>query len=210
MWCLPETRRLRGRDLAMEAIDIFTSGVSKDVLLKEPRLDSLRKMLLGSALGYYQRLQARLVADPHGETEELAAALERIGDLTRETGSMPDALKAYERALAIHERLASEVPGDPRRAATATQLKANVGDCLYQLGKVAEGVRTIEEALSSGQRLIRAHPDDPVLENLVANILQDLGAKLFIRAGRGDEARGHWRSSTEMFERLSRPIPGTR
>src|SRR5262249_10603966 len=42
-------------DLAMEAIGRYYTGVSEEVLLKEPRFEELRKTLLAAPLGFYEK-----------------------------------------------------------------------------------------------------------------------------------------------------------
>jgi eukaryotic-like serine/threonine-protein kinase len=82
--------------LASDAIEAYYTGASEDVLLKEPQLDDLRKKLLTSALGFYQKLQGVLEAEPgQGARAELAKAYRRVGDLDREIGSQPAAREAY-------------------------------------------------------------------------------------------------------------------
>ena len=97
--------------LARDAIETYYTGASEDVLLKEPRLSDLRKKLLGSALGFYEKLQGVLEAQPgRGARPDLAEAYLRVGDLNRQIGSQTAARGAYERALAIYAR------SDPRRS----------------------------------------------------------------------------------------------
>ncbi len=76
--------------LARDAIEGYYTGASEDVLLKEPQLTELRKKLLGSALGFYQKLQGVLEAEPgQGPRAELAQAYQRVGDLDGQIGSHP-------------------------------------------------------------------------------------------------------------------------
>ena len=198
---------LARRDLAIEAIDTFTTGASEDVLLKEPQLEALRKKLLGSALTHYQKLQAALEADSDGSPAELASAYERVGGLTRDVGSMSDALRAYQRALPIRERLARERPGDAKARGDLADLQSRLGYLLYQLGRVPEGVRSIEEAVASGERLACEQPDDTKAASVLANAHRNLGTILSLRLGRLPEARRHRERAAEIFERLARDHP---
>ena len=97
--------------LARDAIEAYYTGVSRDVLLKESQLEDLRKMLLGSALAFYEKLQGILEAEPGQKARgELAAAYERVGEIHHEIGSRPAAREAFERAQALYERLARDDP----------------------------------------------------------------------------------------------------
>ena len=82
--------------LARDAIEAYYTGVSQDVLLKQPQLEDLRKMLLGSALGFYEKLQGVLEAEPGRKAlVELASAYDRMGEINREIGSRPAARQAF-------------------------------------------------------------------------------------------------------------------
>ena len=55
-------------DLAMEAVQAFTTGASEDVILMEKQLEGLRKKLLEGSLNFYDRLALLL----EGETGPLS------------------------------------------------------------------------------------------------------------------------------------------
>ena len=65
-----KTRVQQRFELAQDAIRMFHSGVSEDVLLKEPRFETLRTRLLGGASEFYGKLEALL----RGQTDRASRA----------------------------------------------------------------------------------------------------------------------------------------
>ncbi len=103
--------------------------------------------LLDSALEFYKKLQASLDAES-GEAPrpELAAAYEKVGEITRNIGSPTAALDALKRAHAIRKRLADETPlSDPAREALAAVLDQK-GDLLSDVGQTSEALTALQEA----------------------------------------------------------------
>ncbi len=194
--------------LARDAIEAYYTGASEDVLLKEPQLDDLRKKLLGSALGFYQKLQGVLEAEPgQGARSELAKAYQRVGDLDRQIGSQPAAREAYERAMAIYTRLIRDEPGfDEHRFALAeTQLR--FGKILSQSALAAEGLKATEQSRAIFEQLMRDHPDDLRYRRALALAHNDLGNMLGSRLGRYSDAIPSYQNAADIYERLANDHP---
>jgi tetratricopeptide (TPR) repeat protein/predicted Ser/Thr protein kinase len=137
-------------DLALAAIRTYYTGVSEDVLLKEPQMKALREKLLKTALDFYRRLQESLKGDPGPKAQaDLAEAYSGVGAITLAVGSMRDAEQAFEQALAIRERLAAADPAnDDYQRALAGSLSWH-----------GEDGRNMARALAIRERLAKAHPD---------------------------------------------------
>jgi tetratricopeptide (TPR) repeat protein/predicted Ser/Thr protein kinase len=133
--------------LAQEAIRTYYTGVSQDMLLKEPQMKSLRDKLLSTALEFYKRLQESLQGNPDPKAQaDLAKAYYNLGKITGDVGSRKDSEKAFRLALAIRERLAAAEPAnDDHQRAIA----------IY-LGYIGDRRR----ALAIYERLAAAHPDN--------------------------------------------------
>src|SRR5262249_22684236 len=100
-------------DLAMAAIRRFHTGVSEDLLLKEPLFHALRARLLDGAhesLGKLEDL-LRTRTDRHSRLA-LARAYGELAALTDQIGSKTDALDLQRRGLAIRRELARDAPAD--------------------------------------------------------------------------------------------------
>ena len=84
--------------IAQDAIGAFYSGVSEDVMLRQPQLHDLRKKLLETALQFYRRWEGETVAD-NTEHYMIMFANERVGDILSQIGSKEEALKAFQRIV---------------------------------------------------------------------------------------------------------------
>jgi serine/threonine protein kinase len=212
---LSVAREVRARDqaqarfrLANAAIERFYTGASEDVLLKEPRLKALRARLLGSALEFYKDLQSDLDAGA-GEAprSELAAAYQRVGDITRDIGSLPDALEAQRRALAIRERLASDHPEDPQIQGDLARSTHLVAAYLNELARPAEALPMYRSEVEIRERLARDHPERrEAQDRLLASVQENIG---LIVGQIGSPAEGlEWlRRSLASHERLAAGRP---
>jgi tetratricopeptide (TPR) repeat protein len=171
-----QARRLAQKrfDLSVEAIRTFHTGVSEDVLLKEPKMKALRDRLLVSALEFYKLLQDTLVDDPDPKAQAaLADSYQLVGEITASVGSFADAQRAFRRALDIRERLLALEPAkEEYQRALATSLMQELsrgvaeyttfGDMIEGRTTMAAGgpeaAATYERALAIRERLAARHP----------------------------------------------------
>ena len=107
-------QRERARfELAQEAIRMFHTGVSEDLLLKQKEFGALRTKLLRGAQEFYRKLEGLLGGQADRDSRlALARAYYEVGELTRQLDSKQDALAMHRRALALFEDLANEAPAD--------------------------------------------------------------------------------------------------
>ena len=145
-----EKSRVQQRfELAQEAIRTFHSGVSEDVLLKEPQFENLRTRLLGGASEFYGKLESLL----RGQTDRasraaLGRAYDELGGLTDQIGNKAKALEVRRKALAVRRALAEGTgPVDPAKLDVARDLVA-VGWLNYELHHYEEFAAQAEEAAS--------------------------------------------------------------
>ena len=122
---------------AREAVATYLTNVSENQLLKEPRLQPLRKELLTLALKYYEKFIDQSAHDP-SVRKELADAQIRAADFYRETYAGPDKKMGSKRGkdlrvrgVALYEELVREKPGDREAAGrTGEKLSRNGGGLL--------------------------------------------------------------------------------
>ncbi len=195
-------------NLANEAIERFYTGASEDVLLKEPQLKSLREKLLGSALEFYRKLQASLEGESRGVARaELAAAYERVGEITAQIGSQEAALEALEQARAIRQRLADLQPrSDPARESFAAILE-RVSDSLMEIGRTAESLQTLEQVRAIRQRLADDHPEVVGDQVSLARTDGKLGHLLGFRMNRKPEAQEALQRAVALYNTLEKRGP---
>ena len=103
-------------NMAQRAVEVYLTNVSENTLLnQQDSLDirTLRRDLLNSALDYYKEFAEQRKNDP-SLRKQLANAYFRVGQLTREIGSAPQAIDAFRSAQAIWEPLVRANPHDER------------------------------------------------------------------------------------------------
>ncbi|WP_165223279.1 serine/threonine-protein kinase [Aquisphaera insulae] len=168
----------RRLDLAMRAIESFYTGVSRDVLLKQPEQRDLRASLLSTPLDFYRSLRGEL--ESGGEPDRatlvlLVNVLSRLGRLNEDVGRESDALEAYGQAADTARRLLRD---DPRDRATGGELAETLIRAaeIHARTSSPEPARTeLDEALGLFDGLLREEPDDPVLLNGRASCFLTLG-----------------------------------
>jgi serine/threonine protein kinase len=203
-----QARAERLLDLARDAIRSFHSGVSEDVLLKEPQLEGLRKRLLDAASEFYRKLQDELKGDPDPEARsELADSLVSLADLSAAVGSKTEALDALDRAGAIRSTLLSDKPEAVQHVIASARIRQRVGALLEQTGEPEEAERAYGEAVAWLRRVSEAHPDDVAIQDALAFAWGDL-AQFYRRRGRHDEARDAQERVVTIREGLVEAAPG--
>jgi tetratricopeptide (TPR) repeat protein len=203
-------RRAQARfQLGMEAVDGYAALAGEGELLKDPRLEGLRRRLIDTALRFYTELQKSLEADPAPQArEQLAEAYARVGDLHDIVWSKDEAVADFRRALAIREALAASAPADPRQQATLTQVHLKIGKALRDIGRLGEALRSYERSLAIAEALVRDHPTDVSYEEQLSWCLQNLGAVQHHR-GHPDEAIRSQQRVLAIREALARDDPAS-
>ncbi len=206
-----QAAQVRG-DLILDAIKRFYIGASQDVLLKEPRPESLRKRLLSSALEFYQRLQSALASsgtDPLTQAE-LARAFHNAGTITAWIGSRPDAIAAHRRALKIRQTLVDG--GDGARSDAREELALSylaLGALLEDLRHSDEAEAQLQKASAILEGLANGSKDNARdLVNL-SEVYSRLG-ELFRRSGRTDDQMKALRRMVDTAERAAQADPAFR
>jgi len=150
---------------ASKAVQDYLTKVSENTLLKEQGrtdLRGLRKELLEGALKYYTGFVASHANDKTLQAE-LADAYFRIGSITEEIGSKPEALRLLERSLEIRRRLADADPGTVRSRRDLADGMDSIGLLRRDLGDMARASSSIEGGLAIRQELADANASDTAL-----------------------------------------------
>jgi tetratricopeptide (TPR) repeat protein len=193
--------------VALEAIKTYHTGLSRDVLLKEPRLEGLRTHLLGTALKLYERLKAELDQDTDPlAPAELADAYARLASLMWTVGSRTDAAGAYERAIELRERIARAVPNDSHNQYEMADLLNNLGGVFRDLGRRDEGIHLHQRALEICESLARAQPNDPGARGAAAWSHANLGT-LYREQGLVNDSVRECEQAVKIREALHRERP---
>jgi non-specific serine/threonine protein kinase/serine/threonine-protein kinase len=146
-----------------------------------------RKLIVAKALQYLDSLTQESQGDS-SLRRELAEAYKRIGDVqgnefSANLGDTSNALKSYQKALAIREELWATDKGNIAEALSLAELYRLVSQTQQFAGQLSPALETGRKSVDLMEPIERSHPDDPkvVFELLadyqtVANILGgDLG-----------------------------------
>ena len=196
--------------LARKAIESNYTGASEDVLLKQAQLASLRNKLLSTSLAFYEELQAELERgdrDDPATRAELAAAYERVGEITEQVGTRASALEALERARAIRETLMAADPSATGPLRDLAGVLETIGILQARTtGREAEALPTLERALALREAVVAARPDSADDRPAVAATLRRMGNSMF-PLGHPARALGYLERARAILERLEAEYP---
>jgi serine/threonine-protein kinase len=196
--------------LARKAVESYYTGASEDVLLKQSQLASLRTKLLKTSLAFYAELQSELERagrDDPATRAELAAAYERVGEITEQVGTRASALEALERSRGIRESLAAADPAavGPRRNLAGVLETIGILQARTS-GREAEALPTLERALALREAVVAARTDSADDRAAVAATLRRMGNSLF-PLGHPARALGYLERARAILERLEAEYP---
>jgi tetratricopeptide (TPR) repeat protein len=197
------TRAKRSFDQARTVIDHFIALIEER--LDEPQFKSTRDELLGDGLTYYQG-----VLQQWDDTPELQFELIRTytgaAKVAESLGSRSEALKSYQQAQAMLEKLVSLCPDDPQYRLELAEVHHNLGHFYAESGQVDQALRGYEAGRAIREQLRRDRPDDPQVLSALARSYGFIG-DLFLVAGRLAEAEAAYRQSHTIRQKLALAAP---
>src|SRR6516164_7247963 len=149
-------------DMAMKAIALLHTGVSEDMLLKNPEFQELRTKLLKAAADFYTDLEKLLVGQTDARSRKaLAAAYFQLGELTDKLGDWKEAVAVHSKALALRRELAAAKGADVE---TRLDVARSLDKLVRVLGPSGDvRVRAVvEEQWHLVKRLEAEHPTEAV------------------------------------------------
>jgi serine/threonine-protein kinase len=157
-----EKTRVQERfDLAMDAVRIFHTGVSEDLLLKEEQFQDLRNRLLRGAAGFYSRLERLLGGRTDRESRvALGQAYAELGTLTGRIGDTREALSVHRKALAVRRALAADRGADAAASGSLARSLLAVGSAHLALGDKAGATAAYREARGLAEALAAGGHDE--------------------------------------------------
>ena len=190
--------------LAMEAVRDYYTGVSQDVLLKQPALTELRTKLLQTPQRFYLQFKTSLESNPRRDATrlvKLAAADFNLGKLTAEIGSRNDAIAAHRRALQIRQTLANDFPGVAEYQSDLAESHHNLGTLYMGVGRADQAESAWDEARRLFRALSHDHAEVARYRYEMTKSQINLG-NIYYTSGRIDRAESTW---TEVCDVLRRP-----
>ncbi len=155
-------QRERARfELAQEAIRMFHTGVSEDLLLKQKEFGTLRTKLLRGAQDFYRKLEELLNGQKDRDSRlSLGRAYSEVGELSRQLDSIDDAQKINLRAVALFEAISREDPANPGPQHDLARSLESLAIILTGVGRSAEAMEVSRRSLALYRKLAEADPGD--------------------------------------------------
>jgi serine/threonine-protein kinase len=175
---------------ARAAVDDYLTKVASDRLLAAPGLQTLRRDLLRSALGFYREFLSQHKDDP-ALRAGLAEVHLRVGRIYRELG-VDEAVASFRAARDLYHALAA-ARSDDREA------RLGLADCQLALGQPAEAVALLDA-------LHRAVPGDDRARRRLADAYHALASEV-AAAGRMADALEAHRKALPLREASARARP---
>jgi serine/threonine protein kinase len=187
-WLAERTRAEMSFQQARAAVDRYYTQISEYRLLHEPGLQPLRKELLHTALEFYQKLVAQRSEDPAARAE-LARALYRLAEITRDIESAAQALAYLQQAIDIQDELVQSNPGVADHQRDLAASCDSLGLVYQSLGRTAEADAAYRKALDLRQRLAGEVPGVIDDRRDLAATCHNLGglSEITGQAGRAEE-----------------------
>jgi serine/threonine-protein kinase len=147
--------------MAQSAVEKYLTNVSENTLLKiQDSVDfrSLRQELLDTALTYYKTFVSARSNDPNLR-RQLANAYFRVGEVTKDIGSRPEAIEAFRSAQAIWESLAAANPQDDELQGHLADCHRAIGEQQRELGDLQGAMTALGRSRATLERLAPSHTD---------------------------------------------------
>jgi eukaryotic-like serine/threonine-protein kinase len=193
-------------ELAQKAIALFHTGVSEDMLLKNPQFKELRTKLLKEAAEFYADLEKLLAGQRDARSRRaLAGAYFELGELIRQIGDPKEALAVHRKALALRRELAAAEGADVEtRLDVARSLRAE-SILLYQTGDPTGTLAAVEDQKQVVEQLETEHPNDEILSALAQSDLT-CGYMLFL-LGNSESALKAYQRALAIRQQLADAKP---
>jgi eukaryotic-like serine/threonine-protein kinase len=196
--------------LAIDAVKRYGDVIGETPELKNNlALAPLRARLLKEPQEFFRTLRDRLQSDKETTPESLgrlATASFDLGNLTAEIGDKREALRAFEEALEIRERLARENPTDSRLRRDVALSLDNIGLLQQAMGRPAEAMASHRRALAIRERLASEDPTVAQYRRDLAASHNNIGLAQYL-AGRPEESIAAHRRALEIRQRLVDEAP---
>jgi eukaryotic-like serine/threonine-protein kinase len=205
-----QVRAQEREQMAIDAVRRYGDVVRETPELRnDPGLAKLRATLLKEPQAFFKRLRDRLQADRDTAPESLAQLASAIFDLallTNEIGDREDALRSYQEALAIRDRLARAKPLDTALERDLARTHNNIGGVQSETSRPVEAMASYEAARAIWERLVRQNPSVIEYRERLAWCYHNIGI-LQSDTGQRAEAMTSYERARAIRERLVRENP---
>jgi tetratricopeptide (TPR) repeat protein len=198
-------RAERNFQKARQAVDEMLTRVGAERLANEPRLETVRRDLLGRALAFYEDFLCQRGDDP-GLRGEAGRAYQRVGDIQEMLGQHRPAEQAYREALDLFTDLAGQFPGRPEYQRDLGGAHNSLAVVLQAAGRPDEAAAEFRRALAVQEGLAGDYPEVPEYRRDLAGLLHNR-ANLLQAQGRAAEAEQTRREAIARLDALAGRFP---
>jgi serine/threonine protein kinase len=203
-------RALERQQLAIAAVKKFRDAVTaNDGLKNQPELGPLRQTLLKEPLEFFRTLRDQLQADSDARPDALAKLADanmELADVTRQIGSVPDAIRSYSESRNLRERLVREHPNIVKYQRDLAASHNDLANLLRDTGRLTEALESYGRAVEILERLVGDSADVTRFQRELATCYSNIGL-LLGSTGRFAEGMKSERRALEIRERLARDHP---
>ena len=190
----------RNLDLAVSAVDQFSTKVSKDLRMKEQDVRPLRQDLLKTAVEFHEQL-LQLRGNSKPAQIDLARAYQNLANLTSEIDAQAKSVALYQQAVKAYELVLLERAGDLQIQLELSRCLGALGHLLADTGNATQADLALEHSVEILMSILNGEPT-----RMDARI--ELGRVLVIRATvlrdtkRTDQARITLSEAAKQWELL--------
>jgi len=197
-------------DVALRAIEHFHRAVSLNLDVKDrPDLKPLRTELLQAPLEFYRVLKQDLQEHAESRPEasaRFADAVAGLAQITGEIDSEPNAIRAYQDAIDVLNKLDRDHPKVAKYSFALAQVLLSLGWLQLDTNRVEDALVSNDRARALYQRLAALHPTDERYRFGLARVDNQLGLTKRT-AHRLGEALVSYQRALVLLEGLVRDYP---
>jgi serine/threonine protein kinase/tetratricopeptide (TPR) repeat protein len=149
--------------LALDAIREYNTGVTREFLLEQPEMESLRKSLLQAPIRFYRRLAQNIerngINDPAARGRLAQAQLD-LGEIINEIGTVDDSITNFEQARENIEQVVRDLPGVAEYRFLLARTRCFLANRYDKASRPGDARAAFDQAIADFEHLARAHPTD--------------------------------------------------
>jgi eukaryotic-like serine/threonine-protein kinase len=176
----------------------FMLGDLNDKLHQVERLD-IMEAVDDKAMAYFASLPTKDVTDQ--ALAQRAKALEKIGQVRKEQGHLPEAMASFQAAAKLDAAIAASAPADIARQLQYARMLAFVGQTYWFQGQLDAAQRSFDDAQNVLLRAAQHADKDLVLQFELEMIDNDIGHVLEAR-GQLDQSLAPYGSALALSKQL--------
>jgi tetratricopeptide (TPR) repeat protein len=163
---------------AQGVVDNFLSQFSDEKVQDVSGVQPVRQEVVGIALKYYQELLRQRGNDASVQAQ-MGRAYFLIGKSTGAMGANAEALKAYEAAAAIQQKLLEENPEHPDALRDLGLTYYSIGEMHLFAPRLEEALTSLEKARTLQEKLVHSYPDGEQYQHDLGNTFNRLGTTYY-------------------------------